>query len=95
MIDTDRSSRNRARPGVRRALVPGLLALGLAAAQSAPAGPIAAPVAKGTVLVRLETVATGLRHPAKIKIRALLAYGFVFRVAPRVTYNEYAPLGAP
>ena len=37
----------------------------------------------------------GIRHPAKIKIRALLVYGFVFRVAPRVTYNEYAPLGAP
>jgi len=63
MIDTDRSRRNRARPGVRRALVPGLLALWLAAAQSVPAGPIAAPVAKGTVLVRLETVATGLTAP--------------------------------
>ena len=36
-----------------------------------------------------------VRHPAKIKIPALLVYGSVFGVAPRVTYNEYAPLGAP
>ncbi len=36
-----------------------------------------------------------LRHLEKIKIRALLVYGTVFRVAPRVTYNEYAPLGTP
>ena len=38
---------------------------------------------------------TGIRHLEKIKIRALLVYGSVFRVAPRVTYNKYAPLGAP
>ncbi len=38
---------------------------------------------------------TGLRHLEKIKIRALLVYGSVFGVAPRVTYNGYAPLGAP
>ncbi|MCP4288636.1 MAG: hypothetical protein GY792_30140 [Gammaproteobacteria bacterium] len=36
-----------------------------------------------------------LRHLEKIKIRALLVYGTVFCVAPRVTYNEYAPLGTP
>ncbi len=36
-----------------------------------------------------------LRHLEKIKIRALLVYGSVFGVAPRVTYNGYAPLGAP
>jgi len=36
-----------------------------------------------------------VRHPAKIKIRALLVYGSVFCVAPRVTYNKYAPLGTP
>ena len=36
-----------------------------------------------------------VRHPAKIKIPALLVYDSVFYVAPRVTYNEYAPLGAP
>ncbi len=35
------------------------------------------------------------RHSAKIKIPALLVYGSVSRVAPRVTYNEYAPLGTP
>ncbi len=36
-----------------------------------------------------------IRHLEKIKIRALLVYGTVFCVAPRVTYNEYAPLGTP
>ncbi len=36
-----------------------------------------------------------VRHLEKIKIRALLVYGTVFCVAPRVTYNEYAPLGTP
>ncbi len=30
-----------------------------------------------------------------IKLRALLVYGSVFGVAPRVTYSEYAPLGTP
>jgi len=35
-----------------------------------------------------------VRDLEKIKLRALLVYGSVFGVAPRVTYNEYAPLGA-
>ncbi len=39
--------------------------------------------------------AMGARDLEKIKLRALLVYGSVFGVAPRVTYNEYAPLGAP
>jgi hypothetical protein len=37
----------------------------------------------------------GLRDLEKIKLRALLVYGSVFGVAPRITYNEYAPLGVP
>ncbi len=36
-----------------------------------------------------------VRHPEKIKIPALLVYGSVFVVAPRVTYNEYASLDTP
>ncbi len=38
---------------------------------------------------------SGVRHLEKIKIRALLVYGPDFGVAPRVTYNGYAPLRAP
>ncbi len=36
-----------------------------------------------------------VRDLEKTKLRALLVYGSVFGVAPRVTYKEYAPLGAP
>ena len=48
---------------IRHTLLLGLLGVWLVCTRSATAGPLSAPITKGTVLVRLEPVATGLTAP--------------------------------
>jgi glucose/arabinose dehydrogenase len=63
MIETHWLGPGRAGPVIRQGLFAGLLAFGLALLRGAAADPITAPITKGTVLVRLEPVATGLTAP--------------------------------